>query len=506
MLLRHLFGGHASSLRFRFEVCGLLQPETEDLHAKRPRAKPFARVGDLESTRLMDRWRHCALECKWWKAHFCNEATWVRDTWWYLEFRKKFRVPPCVFRELKAESNTKCFADSVTGRAARRGGPPRIPLDLKMAACLRVLATGCTFDVFEEPAGMDKETLRRFFHAWMEHLATNVAPRYIKPPQGAELDACMDVYSKLGFPGACMSVDATHCPWDRVPAAQHANHKGKEGFPTLVWNCHVTHDRQFRHVELAQAGARNDKTLAQYDSVMQSIKDGTLYADKAFSLYAEDGTVTQVQGLYLICDGGYHMWRCLQFPLKHASTLWERRWSKRMESVRKDVETAFGILKQRFRILKVPFLFKDAQSIHNVFVVCCMLHNRLLKFDGLHNLGRSERDWIKASLTTDDERVDAQHAAWMQGMQRSAADPEVERHLAHFQLRDQLIAHYKYVWEHKMVLWRVTAQQRKARLHAAAADAVAADHDDVELEDDDEDVDSYEDDDDESNASNDDCL
>ena len=181
-----------------------------------------------------------------------------------------------------------------------------------------------------------------------------------------------------------------------------------------------------------------------------------------------------------------------------------------MESVRKDVETAFGILKQRFRILKVPFLFKDAQSIHNVFVVCCMLHNRLLKFDGLHNLGRSERDWIKASLTTDDQRVDAQHAAWMQGMHRSAADPEVERHLAHFKLRDQLIAHYKYVWEHKMVLWRVTAQQRKARLHAAAADAAATDHDDVELEDD-ADRDSYEDDDDESDASGslddeDDCL
>ena len=67
---------------------------------------------------------------------------------------------------------------------------------------------------------------------------------------------------------------------------------------------------------------------------------------------------TQVSGLYLICDGGYHLWRCLQFPLKDVPDIWARRWSKRLESVRKDVECAFGILKKRFRILKVPFLYK----------------------------------------------------------------------------------------------------------------------------------------------------
>ena len=228
---------------------------------------------------------------------------------------------------------------------------------MKMVACLRILATGCQFDAFEEAAGLDKETVRRFFHHWMEHLATNVAPLHIKWPEGEEVDANMEIYKKLGFPGAIMSSDATHVPWDRVPCTQHADHTGKEKFPSLVFNAHVTHDRQFRHVESAQAGARNDKTLAHYDELMQAIKDG-LYNDKIFEVYDIDGSLKQVNGLYLICDGGYHQWRCLQFPLKYASDIWARRWSKRMESVRKDVECSFGILKQRFRILKVPFLLK----------------------------------------------------------------------------------------------------------------------------------------------------
>ena len=475
MLLQHLFGGDSNSLRFRMRVAGLSSLPTveDDPAAKRARKPPNPRVGNLDSVCALDRWRHGAFDSSWWRKHFVNEGTWTKDSWWYLDFRKKFRVPPCLFTELKGESsNIKRFADSSSPLFKTKGGPPRIPLDLKMAACLRVLATGCQFDACEEPAGLDKETLRRFFHDWMAHLADNIAPRYIKPPQGAELDACLAVYAKLGFPGACMSVDATHCPWDRVPSAQHAAHKGKESFPSLVWNCHVTHDGQFRHVELAQAGARNDKTLAHYDWLMQSIKNGSLYSDKVFSLYDENGNVTRVSGLYLICDGGYHMWRCCQFPLKHGSDIWTRRWSKRMESVRKDVERAFGIVKKRFRILKVPFLFKDAKAIHNVFVVCCMLHNRLLKFDGLHKLGRAEQDWIKASLTADDARVDAQNSAWTADARRACAanhDVDVERHAAHFELRDQLMVHYRYCWQHQLVNWRVTAAQRAARIGNAHA-------------------------------------
>ena len=240
---------------------------------------------------------------------------------------------------------------------------------MKMVASLRILATGAQFDAFEECAGLDKETLRRFFHQWMAHLATNVAPLFIKlPTEGEELEHCLEVYRKLGFPGAVMSTDATHVPWDRVPCTQHANHVGKEKFPSLVWNAHVTHDRQFRHVEPAQAGARNDKTLAHYDWLMQSIKNG-LYSDKVFTVYDASGAPQQMSGLYLICDGGYHQWRCLQFPLKYASSIWARRWSKRLESVRKDVECAFGIVKQRFRILKVPFLFKGGFIAYHPVVI-----------------------------------------------------------------------------------------------------------------------------------------
>lgn len=64
----------------------------------------------------------------------------------------------------------------------------------------------------------------------------------------------------------------------------------------------------------------------------------------------------------------------------------ELRSSKRLENVRKDVECFFGILKGRFRILKLLILYRDEETINNLFFTCCILHNMLHAFDEIHLL------------------------------------------------------------------------------------------------------------------------
>ena len=58
------------------------------------------------------------------------------------------------------------------------------------------------------------------------------------------------------------------------------------------------------------------------------------------------------------------------------------KWSAKLESVRKDIEGVFGILKKRFRFLKNFNNLFHQSDIDNAFVTCCMLHNMLLKYDG----------------------------------------------------------------------------------------------------------------------------
>ena len=71
------------------------------------------------------------------------------------------------------------------------------------------------------------------------------------------------------------------------------------------------------------------------------------------------------------------------------------RWSKRLESVRKDVERAFGIVKKRFAILKVPFNYATRERVQNAVHSCIILHNMLLAHDGVTDMGTRGSDWIK---------------------------------------------------------------------------------------------------------------
>ena len=128
--------------------------------------------------------------------------------------------------------------------------------------------------------------------------------------------------------------------------------------------------------------ARNDKIIVKFDDFVTALHDGKIYKDVTFDLLDKDGVPRQQEGLYLIVDGGYHKWRCMQCPMKHTSKIKEALWSKWVESVRKDVGCCFGILKGRFRCLKLPIYYQSKDVIDNMFFTCCILHNILLNVDG----------------------------------------------------------------------------------------------------------------------------
>jgi len=92
-------------------------------------------------------------------------------------------------------------------------------------------------------------------------------------------------------------------------------------------------------------------------------------------------------------------WRIFQFPYKFSSDHNRLRWSKTLESIRKDVECTFGIMKRRFRILRTPVEYRQPVRIEQLFKTCCHLHNRLLVHDGLDTIGDLESDWLAADLT-----------------------------------------------------------------------------------------------------------
>ena len=73
------------------------------------------------------------------------------------------------------------------------------------------------------------------------------------------------------------------------------------------------------------------------------------------------------------------------------------RFSEWLESMRKDVECLFGIMKGRFFILRYGFRFYSITDCDNMWLTCCALHNMLLEIDGLHLNWKNgmSSDWTK---------------------------------------------------------------------------------------------------------------
>jgi hypothetical protein len=126
-------------------------------------------------------------------------------------------------------------------------------------------------------------------------------------------------FLSIGLPGCVGCSDCVHIRWEACPAGERSMHKGKEGYPTLSYEVTVDHTKKIIAATQGHPGTRNDKTIVKYDSFVTSIHDGKLYADVEYTLKTKDGVDIVEKGLYLIVDGGYHKWRCLQCPFKHSS-------------------------------------------------------------------------------------------------------------------------------------------------------------------------------------------
>ena len=118
--------------------------------------------------------------------------------------------------------------------------------------------------------------------------------------------------------------------------------------------------------------------------------------DMFFNLYEENhgGNPTQqipavvtrtYQGAWLLVDNGYLAWPTTVPPIKTTSSRVEIRFSAWLESMRKDVECTFGILKGRWRILKTGIRLSGVDLADKIFLTCCALHNWLLETDGFTN-------------------------------------------------------------------------------------------------------------------------
>ena len=186
----------------------------------------------------------------------------------------------------------------------------------------------------------------------------------------------------------------------RCPQWAHNIHKGyKLSVPARTYNATCDHSRRIIGSTFGHPGTWNDKTLILFDELICNVKNGTIPDNFEFKLLQEDETknVKEViyKGVWFIVDNGYLSWSCTVPPDNNATTYESIRFSQWLESMRKDVECLFGIMKGRFSILRYGFRFHSIANCDKMWLTCCALHNLLLDVDGLDKnwKGPSNSEW-----------------------------------------------------------------------------------------------------------------
>ncbi len=138
--------------------------------------------------------------------------------------------------------------------------------------------------------------------------------------------------------------------------------------------------------EIGVPGSNNDINVNEQSPIWSDIGKGE-FPSQSYKIGNQDETQ-----LYFTADNIYP-----RFPIfmqsfgSNSCSARESFFSTRLESVRKDIERAFGILQARFACLKKPSLYWKFQDLYNEVMCCIVLHNMIVRDEIVHQDQSSDR-------------------------------------------------------------------------------------------------------------------
>jgi hypothetical protein len=197
-------------------------------------------------------------------------------------------------------------------------------------------------------------------------------------------------------------MDCTHVTWLKCPKELINSCKGREKHATVKFQVVCDHTRKILYCSGWYPGAMHDIAVCRNDQFSKKCMEERLKMVE-YILFDQYGRPRKCKGGHVLVDGGYLKYACFICPQLQRCESSAVYWSELLESVSKDIECVFGILKARFRILKMQLEVKYASTIEAIFQCCCILHNILLVHDGLDTKYNDEAFWSHLSPENDNE-------------------------------------------------------------------------------------------------------
>ena len=345
-------------------------------------------------------------------------ALYPTDTLWYMLyvktipqddrlkaiFRTRFRIPHFYFMEL-SEEITKHEHFSRWQQLDAVGDKPS-NIKLLLLGSLRYIGRSWTFDDISESNGISREVNRIFFLCFINYGSSVMYKKFVLDvSESINVANHEQLFAAAGMNGCIGSGDATNISMLNCPSWASISHKGfKLNLPARTYNLTVTHSKIILCSTTGHPSTWNDKTVVLYDPLISGVHDGKKYSDNIFKLLEKktNGEIAEVaySGVWFMVDNGYLNWSCTVPPVKNAVSYQTIRFSEWLESMRKDVECTFGIMKQQFSILRYGVRMGHIKNVDEIWLTCCALHNKLLFIDGL------DKNWdVTGKSSGDDDNM-----------------------------------------------------------------------------------------------------
>jgi hypothetical protein len=240
----------------------------------------------------------------------------------------------------------------------------------RIAVTLYYLTHSGSFSETAQVFGMSKSTAVRFFKEITDILVDSMASEIIRLPvrNDPEWQTLSNGFEAIcGFPNCCLAIDGTLFEIERP--GDFFGWYCRKGYPAINGQIIVDHKARIRSYDL-RPGSANDKSIFNYSN-MGSILLNILPAGK-----------------YIVADAGYALTKQVitPYPIEDGMTASQSLFNYLHSRTRITVERTIGILKNRFRVLKMALNMKrDAETGHSAecqmaraIESCFVLHNMLL--------------------------------------------------------------------------------------------------------------------------------
>lgn len=256
------------------------------------------------------------------------------------DFSRRFRLSRHLFLRIQTDLEAKYPFFQQRSDARGRMGFSSLQ---KCTAAMRMIAYGTAADAMDDYLQMSERTARESLYMFTKGVVEIFGDVYLRGPTTADVQTLYAAHEQRhGFPGMLGSLDCTHWDWGNCPVKWKGMYTGgHHGVPSLVLEAVASQDLWIWHAYFGVPGSLNDRNVLDSSPIFEDLTRGKAPE----SPFYVNGHLYRFP--YYLVDGIYPKWVTFVKGKKTSREPLEENFTKRQSAARKDVERAFGVMKEK---------------------------------------------------------------------------------------------------------------------------------------------------------------